>query len=29
LHDDFDLEEGKKLKSAELENIKQLDFNAA
>ena len=29
LQDDFDLEEGKNLKSAELETIKQLDFNAA
>lgn len=29
LQDDFDLEEGKNLKSAELETIKQLDFYAA
>lgn len=29
LQDDFDLEEGKNLKSEELETIKQLDFNAA
>lgn len=29
LQDDFDLEDGKNLKSEELETIKQLDFNAA
>ena len=29
LQDDFDLEEGKNLKSEELETIKQLGFNAA
>jgi addiction module HigA family antidote len=29
LQDDFDLEEGKNLKSEELETIKQLDFDAA